>query len=86
MKKAALLSGLCIWWRPTGLICRTLLVGDVQVLVQRVDSAFDLFFGDDERRRDHEVADPSLDDDAIGQRLCRDLVDQQRLAAETLSA
>jgi hypothetical protein len=52
----------------------------VQVPIQHIDAAINLLARNDQRRRDDEVAYPSLDNDTIAQRLCRDLVDKQWLA------
>jgi len=49
-------------------------VGDGEVFVQRGDAEVELFFGDDERRSDDEVADPGLNRYAPGHHLPGDLV------------
>src|SRR5208337_5012187 len=60
-------------------------VGDGEVFVEGGDAEVELFFGDDERRRDDEVADPGLNRNAAGHHLRGDLVNDERLALDLVA-
>src|SRR4051812_19129316 len=49
-------------------------VGERERFVERAQALVELGFGDDERRRDHEVADPAEARDAERHHLRRDLI------------
>jgi len=50
------------------------------MLVEGGDAEVELFFGDDQRRRDDEMADPGLNGHALRHHLGGDLVDDEGLA------